>query len=154
MLEEAPQEFLVRKRHGAALAVVRIVLPTERHVGIGHLDKTMVGDGDAMRVAGQIVQYVFGAAERFLRVDHPVLAEQYTQECGERLLVSERTTGSEEDELVLAKGAPQSRHELSTKDLVEHFHWQEEVIARTDPAQMIRGQSAARHHAVHVGMRL
>src|SRR5665213_3958286 len=86
----------MRERHGAALAVVRIVLPAEHDVRIGHLDETMVGDGDAMGVAGQIVQYVFGPAERFLRVDDPVLAEQRTQKCGERLLVSQRSAGSEE----------------------------------------------------------
>jgi hypothetical protein len=43
---------------------------------IGHLDETMIGDRDAMRVAGQIVQYVFPPAERPLGVDYPVLAEQ------------------------------------------------------------------------------
>jgi hypothetical protein len=41
-LEETPQELLESERHGAALAVVGIVLPAERHVGIGQLDKTMV----------------------------------------------------------------------------------------------------------------
>src|SRR6266550_6240034 len=107
MLQEPPQELFVRKRHGAALAVVRIVLPAERDVGIGHLDETMVGDGDAMGVAGQIVQYVFRPAERLLCIDHPFLAEQRTQESRERLLVSQGSAGSEEDEFVLAKGAPQ-----------------------------------------------
>ena len=79
MLQKTSQELFVRERHDAALAVVRIVLPAERDVGIGNLDETMVGDGDAMRIAGQIVQYVFGPAERFLGVDDPVLAEQRTQ---------------------------------------------------------------------------
>ena len=32
MLQEPPQELFVRKRHGAALAVVRIVLPAKRDV--------------------------------------------------------------------------------------------------------------------------
>ncbi len=43
MLQEPPQELFVRERHGAALAVVRIVLPAKRHVIIRHLDQTMVG---------------------------------------------------------------------------------------------------------------
>ena len=33
----------------------------------------MVGDRDAMGVAGQIVENVFGAAEGRLGIDHPVL---------------------------------------------------------------------------------
>jgi hypothetical protein len=33
----------------------------------------MVGDGDAMGVAGQVVENMFGAAEGWLGVDDPVL---------------------------------------------------------------------------------
>src|SRR6202521_567734 len=46
------------------------------------------------------------------------------------------------------------RHELSAKDLAQHFHRQEEVMRQADPASMIRRQSAAGHHAVNVRMRL
>jgi len=79
MLEELPQELLVRQRHGAALAMVRIVLPAERHVGIGHIDQTMIGDRDAMRVAGQIVLYVFRPRRKVLGIDHPVVFLQSVQ---------------------------------------------------------------------------
>src|ERR1700719_4821051 len=111
VLQETPQELFMRERHDAALAVVRVVLPAERDVRISHLDQTMVGDGDAMGVAGQIVQHVFQPAERLLRVDHPVFAEQRAQEYGEGLLVSQRPAGSEEVEPVPAKDAPQSGYE-------------------------------------------
>ena len=144
----------MRERHSAALAVVRVVLPAERDVRIGHLDQAMVGDGDAMGVAGQIVQYVLRPTERLLRVHHPVFAEQCTQECGEGLLVSQRSAGSEEVEPVPAKGAPQFSHELSAKDFAQDFHGQEEVIPRANPAPVIRAESAAGHDTVHVGMRL
>ena len=63
--------------------------------------------------------------------------------------MSQRPAGSEEVELVLAKGAPQSCHELSTKHLAQDFHRQEEMMRRADPASMLRRQSAAGHHAVH-----
>lgn len=36
----------------------------------------MVGDGDAVRVAGQVLENVFGSAERRLGVDDPVLGEE------------------------------------------------------------------------------
>jgi hypothetical protein len=152
MLQETPQELFMRERHSAALAVVRVVLPAERDVRIGHLDQAMVGDGDAMGVAGQIVQYVLRPTERLLRVHHPVFAEQCTQECGEGLLVSQRSAGSEEVEPVPAKVAPQSGYELPAKDFAQDFHRQEEMMRRADPASMLRRQSAAGHHAVHVGM--
>ena len=36
----------------------------------------MVGDGDAMGVAAQIMEHMLRAAEGRFRVDHPVVAEQ------------------------------------------------------------------------------
>ena len=37
--------------------------------------ETMIGNVDTMGVAGQIAQNMLGAAERRLKVDHPVLPE-------------------------------------------------------------------------------
>jgi len=76
MLQETPQELFESERHGAALAVVSIVLPAEGDVGIGYLHQPMVRDGNAMGVAGQIVQYMFWPSERFFRIDDPVLVKQ------------------------------------------------------------------------------
>jgi len=55
MLEKAAQKLLMAEGHHAALAVMRIILPSKRHVSVGHLYKSMVGDRDAMRVASQIL---------------------------------------------------------------------------------------------------
>ena len=75
MLEKPAQELLVAERHHTALAVMRIILPSKRHVSVGHLYKSMVGNRDAMGIASQIMQYVFWPAEWSLRIDHPILAE-------------------------------------------------------------------------------
>jgi hypothetical protein len=125
MLQEPPQELFVRECHGAAFAVVRIVLPAKGHVGIGHLDEAMVGDGDAMRVAGQIVQYVFRPAERFLRIDHPVVFLKRVQKRIECLAVLPAMAGPVEGEPLAAKGFPQAVQELASKDPAENFHRQE-----------------------------
>ena len=39
----------------------------------------MVGDGHAMGIAAQVVEDVFGAAEGWFGVNHPVLSEQRSQ---------------------------------------------------------------------------
>ena len=39
----------------------------------------MVGDGDAVRVASEIVQNMLGTAERWLGIDDPVLAEELSE---------------------------------------------------------------------------
>ena len=47
----------------------------------------MVGDGDAMRIASQIMQHMFEAAEGRLGINDPVLPVERAQEGGEALLV-------------------------------------------------------------------
>ena len=68
-----------------------IVFPAEGDLAIGEVDDPVVGDGHAMRVAGQIVEDVFGSSERRLGIDDPVVGEQRPDEgawntfsCGQR----------------------------------------------------------------------
>lgn len=154
MLEETAQKLLVRQLHGAVLAVMSIVLPAEGHVRMVHLDKAMIRDRDAMCVARQIMKHVFRPTKGLLGIHDPVLAEEPSQESRERVRLSQWLAGSEEDELVLTTGAPQSRHELTTKDPAQNSHWQEEVAGCADPILVIRRQSAAGHYAVNVRMSL
>ena len=75
MLQEAPQKLFGRECHDAWPAAVRVV-PAETHFGIRDREQAVVGDGDAMSVAGQIVKDVFRSTEGRLGVDNPVLLEQ------------------------------------------------------------------------------
>jgi hypothetical protein len=75
MLEKPAQKLLVAEGHQAAFAVMGIILPSKRHVSVGHVYESMVGDRDAVGVASQIMQHVFRSAEWFLRIDYPVFAE-------------------------------------------------------------------------------
>ena len=60
--------------HYLVLAAVSIISPPERDAIALEGHEAMVGDGDAMGVAGQVVENVFGAAEGRLGVNHPVLS--------------------------------------------------------------------------------
>jgi hypothetical protein len=40
----------------------------------------MVGDGDAVRIASEIVQNMLGTAEGWLGVDDPILAKELSEE--------------------------------------------------------------------------
>jgi hypothetical protein len=75
MLEKPAQKLLVAESHQTALAVMSIILPSKRHVSVGHVCESMIGDRDAVSVASQIMQHVFRSAEWFLRIDYPVFAE-------------------------------------------------------------------------------
>ena len=78
--QEAAQELICGNGHDLLLAAPCIVFPAKRDSIILESHQSMVGDGDAMRIAGQIVQNMFRTAEGWLGVDHPVFAEEESQE--------------------------------------------------------------------------
>ena len=53
-----------------------VVLPAEGDSIVVEGDETMVGDGNAVSVASQVVEDMFCPAERRLGVDDPVLMEE------------------------------------------------------------------------------
>src|SRR6266571_8475348 len=61
--QEAAQELICGDRHDLLLAAVRIVFPAKRDAVILKRNQSMVGDGDAVRIASEIVQNMVGTAE-------------------------------------------------------------------------------------------
>src|SRR5579863_9498690 len=137
MLEEAAEKLFRGDGQRALSAAMGIVLPTKADRFVRHPEQTVVGDGDPMRVASEIVENMLGSAERGLGVDHPILSEQGSQEGCKVVGFLQRPTRAAEDEMVVAKGASQSRHEFTAEDTAEDFHGQEETGARSDPARMV-----------------
>jgi len=72
--QEAAQELMSGNGHDLVLAAVSVVPPAEGDALVVEGHEPMVGDGHAMCVAGQVVENMFGAAERWLGVDHPILS--------------------------------------------------------------------------------
>ena len=71
--QESAQELMGGNGHDLLLAAVGIVSPAEGNAIALEGHETMVGDGDAVGIAGQVVENMFGATEGWLGVDHPVL---------------------------------------------------------------------------------
>ncbi len=65
--QEAAQELIGGDRHDFLLAAVRIVFPAKRDLIILERHQSMVGDGDAVRIASEIVQNMLGTAEAMSR---------------------------------------------------------------------------------------
>ena len=63
MEHEATQELFGGYRHLALLAAVSVVFPAECDVAVGHGQEPMIGDGDAVGVACQIVEHILRSAE-------------------------------------------------------------------------------------------
>jgi hypothetical protein len=71
--EEASQELIRGNGHDLLLAAVSIIPPAERDAIVFEGHEAMVGDGDAVGIAGQVVENMFGAAEGRLGINDPVL---------------------------------------------------------------------------------
>jgi hypothetical protein len=81
--EETSQELMGGNGHDLLLAAVGIVSPAERDAIVFEGHEAMVGDGDAVGVAGQVVENMFGAAEGRLGIDDPVLLAELPEEVAE-----------------------------------------------------------------------
>ena len=109
------------------LAVGCIILPPEGDAVILEADQAMVRDGDAVRVAGEVVEDVFGTAKRRLGVDHPILQEELPQETLEAIRCCEFLERAVELELALKQKLLEFRDELAAEDTAENPDGQEEV---------------------------
>ena len=87
MEQEAAQELWCRERHHSFVIAMGVISPAESDLVVGEGDQAMVGDGDAMRVAGEIAEDMMGTAEGWFGIDDPVLTEQRAQESAEGFLV-------------------------------------------------------------------
>src|SRR6516165_11983977 len=137
VLQEAVQKFLAGQRHGALLVVVGVIFPSEDHLGFVDRENAVVGNGYAVRVTGQIMQYVLGSAKRWLGVNDPIFLEQGVQECCKGIFVGQRQALSVKCQLLGAESASQSGNEFSTKDTAKDEDRQEEVDWCREPALVI-----------------
>ena len=80
MDQESSQKLIRGNRHDLLLIAPNVVFPAKRDSIILESHQSMVGDGDAVCIAGEIVQNMFRTSEGWLGVDHPVFAEEESQE--------------------------------------------------------------------------
>src|SRR3954453_1088581 len=90
MQKEAAQEIIGCHGHQFLFAAVGVILPAERHEAIGEVNDSVIGDGDTMGVAGQIMKNVLRAAERRFGIHDPILTEKRTKEGAERRFLRKR----------------------------------------------------------------
>lgn len=91
------------------------VTPAEGDLAIGQRDQAMVGDGDAVSIAAEILQDVLGSAEGWFRVDDPIFAEERTQPGSEQLGMRERRKFSAQVQLAALESRLQASDELAAK---------------------------------------
>jgi hypothetical protein len=114
----------------------------------------MIGDGDAVRVAAEILEHVLGSAEGQFGVDDPIFAEERTQPGSEELGMGERCEFSGQVQLTAFEGRLQVGDELATKHAPQYSNGKEEAWMGSNPAGVIAGESAGGEDTVDMGMKL
>ena len=94
--QEAADELDRIEGHDAAAVVMSGVSPAEAHLSVVETEQPSVGDGDAVGVAGQVLQHVFGSAERRLGVDHPLLVDAAMKQGVKCMRLGERSQSAGE----------------------------------------------------------
>jgi hypothetical protein len=148
--EEAATELAEGKREGpGSLAAVVLVAKGDGVVIDGH--EPMVGDRDAVGVAGQILEHRVGALERGLGIDDPFGATCLLEKAAERRRWAISDEGAVQFKATLREGVPKARHELAPKQPAQHANRQEEPGPARVPTPVL-GQTSSRHDAVDVRM--
>src|SRR6266542_617287 len=114
----------------------------------------MIGDGDAMGVAAEILQHVFGSAEGWFGVDDPIFAEERAQPGSEELGMGEQCEFSGQVQLTAFEGRLQAGDELATKHAPQYSDGKEEAWVGSNPAGVIAGESADGDDKVDMEMKL
>jgi hypothetical protein len=83
-----------------------VILPAKSYVVVVDRNQAVVGNGDSMSVAGQVLQNVFRTAEGRLGVNDPLLPRDGIEKCCEVIFVGERRTVPKESQLMVAKRLP------------------------------------------------
>jgi hypothetical protein len=154
MEHEAAQELFGGDCHLTLLGAVSVILPPEGDLAIGNGEETVIGNGDAMGIAGQVVKHMLRPSERAFRIDYPILAKEWSEESVKGFLSGQCLEATGKHELALTKGAFQASGKLAAKDTAERFHRQEKGVAGMDPALVVWRQTTRGDHAVNVGMML
>ena len=78
--QEAADELDRIEGHDLDAVVVFGVAPAEAYLAVNEIEEPAVSDGDAVGVAGQVLQHMLGSAEGWLGIDDPLLGAQQAQQ--------------------------------------------------------------------------
>jgi len=136
------------------LIVVGRVRPAKANLAVRQSDEAVVGDGDAVGIATEILQDVLGSAEGWFGVDDPIFAEERTQPGSEELGMGERCEFSGQVQMTAFEGRLQAGDELATKHAPQYSNGKEEAWMGSNPTGVIAGESAGGDDTVDMGMEL
>lgn len=135
--EESAQELHCIQGYDALLAAVSIIFIAEGNALSVEGQQAVIGNGDSMGVAAQVVEHLGRSAERWLGIDDPLLVLQPLHQFFKPLPVLEGGGGTVAVQRSVVVEALQSEQELVAKDATKHRDGQQEARMRMDPALVV-----------------
>ena len=99
--------------------------------------QTVIGNGDAVGIAAEIVQDLFRAAEGRLRVDHPLNLAAAFEQGFEAFRIGQLLKGAMESELAGGVGLLEGMDKQAAEKARKNPHGKEESLATGDPAAVV-----------------
>ena len=130
-----------------------VVAPAEADLTVLDGEEAVVGDGDAVGVAPEVVENLLGPGEGALGVDDPLGLAERLEVAGEGVGVIERGEGVAELEPAGAEGLLEPFEEEAAEQAGEDANGEEEAGAAGDPEVTLGSDAAAGDDAVQVGVK-
>lgn len=126
--KETSDEFIRGQGHDLALVAVPAVAEGKGDDSIFNVEDAVVGNGDAVGIAAEVVKDFFGSAERRLGVDDPRLLTKLGDEMIESGLGLENGGLAREYELAADKSLTEEVDILAAEYGGESFDGEEEIL--------------------------
>lgn len=152
VLKEAADELFDFERHDFLDTAVFVIAPSEGDFAVAHFDESMVRDGDAVDVAAEVVQSLFGSAEWLFGHDAPLLRLAGCYELPEYFWLREVFNCAVKFEASLVEGFLEGFEKVIAEVGGEDSHGQKEAGAAGDPCLSVGTQAAAGYNTVNVRM--
>ena len=153
MQQEASDKFVGVERHGLDTIALTTVAVGKADPPVTHVEDPVVRDGDAMRIAADIVQDVCRACKGRLGVDDPLFGIELRAQLLEALRGAQGWGALSEGQGAGGACLGQRLAELPAKDRAQGPHGKEEAGIGIDPAPPVGGERTSRDDAVDMEMR-
>ena len=148
--QEAADKFVGADRHHLLPIVIGVVFPAKLDAVIVQGNQAVVGDGDPVRVASEVVEHLLRAGKRRLRIHNPLLLARRSKMLLKGIAASQGCEASRELQSTRVKGVIEQFKESTTIKARQNSNGQKEAGPAVDPASLVRRQAAPRHDAMKV----
>jgi hypothetical protein len=150
--KEAADEFICFESHGSDAVVFFTVFPLECDFAILKCHQAMIGNGDAVSVAADVVEDLSGPSEGRFGVDDPFMFTVSAQELAEGIGIGYGFEFGKELQFSMVESLLEVEEEFLTEQARKDANRQKESIPAGNPSAVVGRQSACRDDAMQVGV--